>query len=85
MNIIGFTVPIGSALIPGGAIGEHEVPGDIGPGDTLLSVTHITDGAPPVPVDVTAEFSITAGKGGTIQNTTTITTGDFLLVAWAKA
>jgi hypothetical protein len=85
MNLIGFSVPIGMALIPGGAVGAHAVPGDIAAGDTLLKVLRITDGAPPaVAADLTAEFSITAGASGTLQNTTTVTTGSFLLVVWAK-
>ena len=83
-TITGLSVAIGSALIPGGAIGEHAVPGDLEPGDTLLAVTHITDGAPPVPTNLTAEFAITAGKGATIENDTTDTTGDFLFDVWAK-
>jgi len=84
-TITGFSVPVGCALIRGGAIGEHQVPGSIEPGDTLLSVEHITDGAPPTRVDRTAEFSISATKAGVIQNTTTVTTGGFLHVTWAKA
>ena len=47
---------VGCALIPGGAIGEHQVPGNLVPGDTLLSVEHITEGTPPTRVDRTAEF-----------------------------
>lgn len=84
-TISGFSKAVGCALIPGGAIGEHQVPGDIEPGDTLLSVEHITDGAPPTRVDRTAEFSISATKHGVISNITTITTGGFLHVLWAKA
>jgi hypothetical protein len=83
-TITGFSKAVGCALIPGGAIGEHRVPGDIGPGDTLLSVEHITDGTPPTRVDRTAEFTIHATKGGTIQNTTTNTTGGFLHVLWSR-
>ncbi len=83
--ISGFSKPIGCSMIPGGPVGEHVVHGDLAPGDTLLSVEHITDGSPPTRVDRTAEFSIVAGKANTIANTTTNTTGDFLHVAWAKA
>lgn len=83
-TISGFSSPVGCALIPGGAVGEHEVPGNLTPGDTLLSVEHITDGTPPTRVDRTAEFSITAGKDGTIENTTTDTSGGFLHALWAK-
>lgn len=84
-TLSGFSKPIGCALIPGGPIGEHLVQGNLKPGDTLLSVEHITDGAPPTRVDRTAEFSIVGGKHATIANTTTITTGGFLHVLWAKA
>ena len=85
MTIDGFSVPTETALIRGGAIGAHNVPGSLEPGDVLLAVLHITDGPPAVAADLTAEFTITAGKSGVITNTTTDTTGDFLLVAWAKA
>lgn len=84
-TISGFSVPVGCALIKGGAVGEHVVPGALSPGDTLLSVEHITDGTPPTRVDRTAEFSISATKAGVIVNTTTDTTGGFLHVTWAAA
>lgn len=84
-TISGFPTPVGCALIPGGPIGEHKVPGNIEPGDTLLSVEHVTAGSPPTRVDRTAEFSISGTKAGVIQNTTTVTTGQFLHVLWAKA
>lgn len=84
-TISGFSKPIGCAMIPGGPVGQHTVQGALKPGDTLLSVEHITDGTPPTRVDRTAEFSITAGKSGTITNTTTNTTGGFLHVLWARA
>jgi len=82
-TISGFSTAVGCALIPGGPVGEHLVPGNIKDGDTLLSVEHITDGAPPTRVDRTAEFTITADKGGSITNDTTDTTGGFLHVLWA--
>ncbi|WPZ06584.1 hypothetical protein [Pelagerythrobacter marinus] len=84
-TISGFSKAVGCALIPGGAIGEHTVPGNIADGDTLLSVEHITDAEPPTRVDRTDEFTIVAGKANTIENTTTDTTGGFLHVLWAKA
>ena len=84
-TISGFSKLVGCALIPGGPVGEHKVPGDIKAGDTLIAVHHITDGAPPTAVNRIAEFSIVAGKGGTIQNTTTNTNGGFIHVLWAKA
>lgn len=78
----GFSKAIGCDIIPGGPVGEFRVSGNLRPGCTLLSVEHITDGNPPTRVDRTAEFSITAGKANTIQNTTTNTTGGFLHVLW---
>lgn len=84
-TISGFSRAITTAVIPGGPIGAHAVPGDIADGDTLVSVIQLTDAAPPVPTDRTAEFSIPAGSSGTIQNTTTVTTGTFLVVTWVKA
>lgn len=84
-TITGFSGPVGCELIPGGPAGEHKLQGAIGPGDTLLSVEHITDGAPPTRADITAEFSITPDKGGSITNTTTDTTGGFLHVLWARS
>ena len=84
-TISGLSVPVGCSLIPGGPIGEHQVQGNLAPGDTLLSVEHITDGDPPTRVDRTAEFSISATKAGVVENDTTVTTGGFLHVLWAKA
>ena len=84
-TVSGFSKAVGCALIPGGPVGEHVVPGNLRPGDTLLSVEHIIDGAPPTRVDRTAEFSISATTAGVIENTTTVTTGQFLHVLWAKA
>lgn len=83
-TITGFSHPLGDALIPGGPIGEFKVPGGLKPNDALLAVLHITDGATPVSVNRTGEFSITAGKAGSVTNTTTVTTGGYLLVVWAK-
>lgn len=82
-TISGFSKPIGCCIIPGGAVGEHAVQGNIKPGDTLLSVEHIVEGDPPTRTDRTAEFSISATKAGVIENDTTDTTGDFLHVLWA--
>lgn len=83
-TISGWPAPIGCAMIPGGPVGEHNVPGSLAPGDTLLSVEHVTLGTPPTRVDRTAEFSISATKGGVVENDTTDTTGDFLHVLWSK-
>lgn len=84
-TISGFTRSIQTAVIPGGAAGNHAVEGAIKDGDTLVSVTRLTDAAPPVPTDLTAEFSISAGEANQIENTTTDTSGDFLVVTWVKA
>lgn len=81
----GFSTPIGSELISGDVAGEHVLQGNLSPGDTLLAVDHVVDGTPPTRADLTGEFSITAGKQATIENTTTDTTGGFLNVLWAKA
>lgn len=81
-TISGFSKPISVAVTPGGPVGQHRVPGNLRPGHTLLSVEELTDAATPTRVDRTAEFSITAGQNATIQNTTTNTTGKFLLVTW---
>ena len=79
----GFSKPTKSAILPGGPIGEFRVPGRLNPACTLLAVLDVTDTAVPSAVNRTAEFSITAGKPGTIQNTTTVTTGRYLIVVWA--
>lgn len=84
-TITGFSRRIGTALIPGNVVGEHKVPGNLKPTDTLLSVLHISEGSPPTGVSRTGEFSIHATKGGVIQNTTTNTSAGWLLVAWASA
>ena len=81
VSLLVFTL---TRLVPGGPIGEFKVPGNLRPGDTLLGVRHIIDGTPPTQVDRTAEFSIVAGKHGTIINTTTVTTGGWLHVLWVK-
>lgn len=83
-TISGFSQRVGRALIPGGVVGEHKVPGNLKPTDTLLSVVQIAAGPPPTGTDRTAEFSIHATKGGVITNTTTNTSGGWLLVAWAS-
>ena len=83
-TISGFARRVGSALIPGGVVGQQKVPGNLKPTDTLLSVLHVSEGSPPTAVNRTAEFSIHATKGGVITNTTTNTSGGWLLVAWAS-
>lgn len=83
-TISGFPTAIGCAMIYGGPVGTHQVPGSLKPGDTLLSVEHISAGAPPTRVDRTAEFTISATAGGVIENTTTDTSGGWLHVLWAS-
>jgi hypothetical protein len=83
-TLSGFPKAIGCAIIPGGPVGTHKVPGSIRSGCTLLSVEDITDGAPPTSVERKAEFSIPAGTANTIQNTTTNSTGRWLHVLWAN-
>lgn len=85
-TISGLSVPIATAVIPGGVAGAHAVPGGLKPADTLLAVLHVENGPPRAVVeDLTAEFAITAGAAGSVTNTTTDTTGDFLVVVWAAA
>lgn len=85
-TITGFATAVGCAMIRGGVAGEHAVPGNLEPGDTLLSVEHITAGTPPTRVDRTAEFTISATKAGVVDNALgTDTTGGWLHVLWAKA
>lgn len=84
-TLSGFSKAIGTSVIPGNVVGEHKVPGNIKPGDTLIAVEQVQEGTPPTRTDRTAEFSITAGKGGTITNTTTNLSGSTLVVIWAKA
>jgi hypothetical protein len=50
-TISGFSKAIQSAIIPGGPVGAFNVPGDLQPSDTLLSVLHITDGSPATAVE----------------------------------
>jgi len=83
-TISGFSKAIQSALIPGGPVGAFSVPGDLQPSDTLLSVLHIIDGSPATAVERKSEFTITAGKGNSVTNTTTVTTGGFLYVTWVR-
>lgn len=81
--ISGLPFTVGRAVAPGGAAGEHKVDGNIAPGDTLLAVLQVSDDLQTVD-DLTSEFSIT--DYGVIDNDGgTDTTGDFLVVVYAKA
>jgi len=83
--VSGLPRPIGFAAIPGGAAGDHAVPGGLKDGDDLIYVRHIS-GDLVTNADLTAEFSIAAGKANVINNAAgTDTTGDVLLVAWMSA
>lgn len=83
-TITGFSKAVECAVIPGGPVGNFNVPGSLQPTDTLLAVLDVTDGNPPSAVSRTGEFSITAGKANSITNTTTDTTGRFLCVVWSR-
>lgn len=73
------------AVIAGGAAGDLTVTG-IGSGDQLLAVIRLNRDATAANIDlsnVTSEFSVTAAN--TINNTGgTNTTGDALMVVWAR-
>lgn len=77
----GFPGPIQGVVTPGGAVGDHRVGNVPLPkvGDSLIAVRHLSTDLV-TNADLTAEFSITAD--GVITNTTTVTTGDYLLVIW---
>lgn len=79
----GFPTPIGAAIAPGGAAATDlgPIPG-INLADTLINVRHVS-GDLVTNADVTAEASIT--DADTIQLTTTVTTGDFVIVVWKEA
>lgn len=78
----GFPRTVGQAVVPGGPIGNINVPG-INAADTLLNVTSVTSGL--VPTDRTANASIPASTEGRIAMATVNTTGLWLIVTWAKA
>ena len=81
--ISGLPFTVGRAVAPGGPAGEHRIDGNIAPGDTLLAVLQVSDDLQTVD-DLTSEFSIT--DYGVIDNDGgTDTTGDFLVVVYAKA
>lgn len=81
-TISGFPFTVGRAVAPGGAPGEHRVDGNIAPGDTLLAVIHVSADLATADV-ITEEFSVT--DYGVIDNDGgTDTSGDWLVVVWAK-
>jgi len=78
----GFPRTVGTAVVPGGPIGNIAVPG-IRAGDQLLSVVSVTSDL--VRTDRFANASIPAGTEGQIAMATVATTGAWLIVTWAKA
>lgn len=81
VTLSGYTRTVAVAVIPGGAVGTHALPGDVdASGDDLVSVVQDSSG---VLTDLTSEFSISGYNE--LTNTTTDTTGDFLIVTYAKA
>ncbi|MFW6079538.1 MAG: hypothetical protein ACODAE_07955 [Gemmatimonadota bacterium] len=74
---------VATTVIPGGAAGAHRIDGDLdASGDTLISVRHVSDDLE-TNDDLTGEFSVTGHNE--ITNDTTDTSGDFLVVTYAKA
>lgn len=75
---------IAVTTLPGGAAGDHTVDGDLAAtGALLLSVRQVGAAFSTAGTDRTSEFSITGHN--TINNTGgTDTTGDFLVVTYAK-
>lgn len=82
VTVSGYNKTVATAVIPGGAAGAHTIPGDLdAANDVLVSVVEDAAG---VLTDRTSEFSITGHN--TIDNALgTDTTGDFLIVTYAKA
>lgn len=83
MGIIqGFPRPVERAVVPGGAnaAGIGPVAG-IDPGDDIIAVHHVSTDLV-TNADVTAEATITDADEITLS--TTDTTGDFVVVVWAK-
>ena len=70
-------------VVPGGAAGAHRVDGNITTGDVLLSVRRVSD-TMSVNADLTAQFTI-AGEGLLDNAGGTVTTGDWLVITYAKA
>jgi len=84
-NLSGLGRNIATAVIPGGAVGDHVIQGDLKPGDDLISVRHVSADLTTTNADLTSEFSIKAGVANTLTNTTTNTSGDFLIVNYSPA
>lgn len=80
--ISGLSATVGRAVAPGGPAGEHRIDGNTAPGDTLLAVLQVSADLQSR-TDLTDEFEIV--DYGVIDNDGgTDTTGDFLVVVYAK-
>lgn len=81
-TMVGFSKPIGFAVVPGGAAGVPLGPcGGIDTADTIIAVTQITD---PLTVNVDLTASASIPNADAVQIAVIDTTGDFLLVAWEE-
>ncbi len=82
-TMIGYSKPIGTCVVPGGAIATPLGPcGGIDPADELLSVVQVSDPQIGAGTELLTEATIPAADQ--IELSTTVTTGDFLLVSWAE-
>ncbi|MCP4871630.1 MAG: hypothetical protein GY898_23215 [Proteobacteria bacterium] len=82
-TIVGFSKPIGFAVVPGGAPGVPLGPcGGIDAADTIIVATQITD---PLTANVDLTAAATIPKADAVQIAVIDTTGDFVLVAWQEA
>jgi hypothetical protein len=85
VTLSGFPRLVEVAVIPGAAAGTtFLVPGNIKAGDTLLSVRHVSANLV-TNADITANGSIPADTEGRVTVATTNSTGNFLVITWAKA
>lgn len=84
-TITGYPRILATAVVPGGAAATPLGPcGGILTTDTLVEVRHVSgDGSLTVNASVKAEASIPAPDR--VQLTTTVTTGNFLVVVWQRA
>ncbi len=84
-TITGYSKVLGMSLVPGGAAATPLGPcGGILTTDTLVEVRHVSgDGSLTINTSVKAEASIPAPDR--VQLTTTVTTGNFLVVVWQRA
>ncbi len=84
VTLRGLPRQIAFTVQPGAAAGAHTIDGDLdASGDVLLYVKHLSADFT-TNTDITSEFSVTGYN--TIDNTAgTDTTGNFILVVYAKA